>query len=242
MASISESGYEKSVANFKEVVDLCMSYGDKYKPQKTSIGITELLRLHGDAMDSLQRVLDAQKEFKIAKHQRDEAFKNVKSLAGRVVNALLATDTLRQTVVDARSIKAKLDGRRVKAVSPEPVMAADGETETPARRSVSQQSFDMLIAHLNNLITLVVKDKVYAPNEEELKVESLSAFVANLRELNSKAVRASNTLSAARAARDRVFSQEGTGLKDITMAVKAYVKSVFGNTSNEVKNMSRIKV
>lgn len=242
MASLSENSYAKNVANFKELISVVLNYGDRYNPSKPLIKVAELQRLHGDAVDAMQRVSDAKTVYARAINDRDLLFRDLKPRSSRVLNALAATDTLRETVDDARAIKMKIDGRRITSVSAATPSSTGQEVKRVRRSSVSQQSYDMQIENFNNLLTLVSKDPLYVPNEEDLKVESLSNFIANLRERNEAANNAALLLSTARTTRDRLLHNEGTGLKDVANAVKAYVKSVFGNGTKESKEAMAISV
>lgn len=242
MPSTSENSYAKTVANFKELIDVVFSYGARYNPSKNAIKVTELQRLYGDAMDAMQRVDDAKTVYNQATNDREIIFKDLKPRASRVLNALAATDALRQTVDDARSIKLKIEGRRATTVTVANP-SSDGEGVKRVRRSsVSQQSYDMQVDHFSSLQNLVSKDRFYAPNEEDLKPESLSNFIANLREANDAAKKAAINLSIARTARDRMLFDAGTGLKDVAAAVKAYAKSVFGVGSKEAKDAAAIRI
>jgi len=78
----------------------------------------------------------------------------------------------------------------------------------------------------------------YAPNETELTTESLTALYDDLNAKNTAVINAAVPLSNARIARDQILYTALTGVIDISVDVKTYVKSVFGATSPQYKLIS----
>ena len=239
MSSTIETGHAKNVATFEDLISFCTGYSTSYNPTKNAIKLAALnLQLSATAA-SLQAVKTAKTAYDNATNARELAFKPLKSLATKVVNALAATDAAQPTIADARSINTKLQGRRAKATpKPEP----GTENDPPAKTaSVSQQSFDKLIDHFSQLIVTLTAEPKYVPNENELKIVSLNILLTDLKAKNTVAINATTALSNARIARDRLLYAEGTGLADTALAVKQYVKSLFGATSPQYKQVSGLK-
>lgn len=120
-------------------------------------------------------------------------------------------------------------------------VAKDGTTPEPTGISVSQQSFDTLVDNFAKLTQTVTAEAHYKPNENELQVMSLNSLLADLRSKNKAVVSATTALSNARIARDTLLYATNTGLYDIALSVKQYVKSLFGATSPQYKQVSGIK-
>jgi regulator of RNase E activity RraA len=91
------------------------------------------------------------------------------------------------------------------------------------------------------LTDLVSSIPSYTPNEAELTTASLTTFHASLQTANTNVINAEVTYSNARISRDNVLYAENTGLVDIASDVKKYVKAIFGATSPQYKQVSRIK-
>jgi len=104
--------------------------------------------------------------------------------------------------------------------------------------SSSQMSFDNRLDSFDKLIQLLGNIPQYAPNEEELKVSTLSNFYASLSSANVAAGQAETDLSNIRLTRNELLYKAGTGLVDVAMSVKTYVKSLFGATSPQYKQVS----
>ena len=102
-------------------------------------------------------------------------------------------------------------------------------------------SYDNRLDNLSKLVNLLSSETGYAPNENELKVATLNTMLTTMKAKNTAVINAITALSNARIDRNKILYKEGTGLYDIAMAVKAYVKSVFGATSPEYKQVSKIK-
>jgi len=117
-----------------------------------------------------------------------DAFKPLKSLATKIINALDATDASAQTVKDARTINRKIQGQRAtpKAANPPPTEA----TETAADKTIStsQQSYDQLIEHFAKLVELLTSDGNYKPNEADLTVAACQTKLTALKTVNTQVV------------------------------------------------------
>lgn len=260
MASTSETGHPINVANFEEMISYCIGYGGSYNPVKLALQIVAMQGLRTTALANLQAVNAAVVVIVNAINARQILFDPIRPLATRMVNALDATDASDELVKDARTINRKIQGKRkgetippattpVPPVPPVPPIPPTDPSApvpvpvppTPEQISVSQQSYDSLLENFNKLILLVASEPTYTPNEVDLQVATLNALAANLATQNTAVINATTALSNARIARNHTLYDPNTGLYDIQNEVKKYVKSVFGATSQEYKQISKIK-
>ena len=140
-------------------------------------------------------------------------------------------------VKDVKTINRKIQGKRAKEI----VTPTAPNTPAPNTISTSQQSYDQLIEHFSRLITLLKSEPSYNPNEADLRIPTLEAQLAKYREDNTNVMNAYTQVSNARISRDVILYKEKTGLVDTALEVRAYVKSVFGATSDQyiqVKNLA----
>jgi hypothetical protein len=152
MASTSETGHAKNVANFEDLISFCTGYGVTYNPSKVAIKLPGLTTVLTNASAALQSLKVAKTAFDNATNAREISFKPLKSLATKIIGALSATDAAKQTIDDAKSINVKIQGKRAKAIK-EPAPLPAGATPTPVKTaSTSQQSYDKLIDHFTQLI------------------------------------------------------------------------------------------
>jgi hypothetical protein len=101
-------------------------------------------------------------------------------------------------------------------------------------------SFDNRIENFDKLIMLLSSVPFYNPNEEELKIETLKALYNQLKEKNTEVILPIVQLSNSRISRNKILYKENTGLVDIALDSKTYIKSVFGATSPQYKQVSRL--
>lgn len=238
MSSNSEVGHAKNVANFQDLIAYCTAYGTAYNPPKTSLQLTALNTLLASAQAELISVANAKNTFDTATGDRQIAFEPLKPLATKVFNLLSVTEASTQTIADAKNINNKLQGRRAKAISNEPLPEG---TDAPNIVSVSRQSYDSLTENFSSLIDLVASIPSYTPNETELTTDSLTTFHDNLKTANTKVINTEVAYSNARISRNNVLYGENSGLIDTALEVKKYVKAVFGATSPQYKQVSGIK-
>ena len=239
MPSTSEVGHAKNVANFADLIAYCTAYGATYNPSKTALQLTTLNTLLTNAQTELANVTTAKNAFDTVTGDRQLAFEPLKSLATKIFNYLSVTDATDQTIVDAKTINNKLQGRRSGTITETPPTEEGGETQNTV--SVSRQSYDMLTENFSAYIDLVSSVPSYTPNETELTTVSLTTFHTNLQTANTNVINAEVAYSNARISRNTVLYAENTGLVDIALEVKKYVKAVFGATSPQYKQISGIK-
>ncbi len=241
MASTTETGHAKNVATFEDLISFSTGYGVSYNPSKAALKLPALTTQLTGANAALQAVKVAKTAYDNATNARELAFKPMKSLATKVVSALAATEATNQTVDDAKSTNMKIQGRRAKAVEKPTAAALAAGAEPVKTASTSQQSYDKLIDHFAQLIATLTAEPKYIPNENELKVATLNTMLTDLRAKNTAVINTTTALSNARIARDKALYVETLGMVDTAQDVKQYVKSLFGATSPQYKQVSGLK-
>jgi hypothetical protein len=242
MASSSETGHAKNVANFDEIISNILGYNTDYNPSKQSIKIDALLTLSVNAKNGIDGVNAAIPAYSNAVAARDAAFSQLNKLITRLLNALKATDTTKQVDESALTFARKIQGRRASAKKTEEEKKADAEAgKDSVQISASQMSYDSRLDNLDKLIKLLSSIEVYAPNEADLKVTSLSSLYTGLKQKNAAVRAAAVPLKNARLTRNDILYKDLTGLVDVASDVKSYVKSVFGANSPQFRQISRLK-
>ncbi len=232
MNSTSETGHAKNVANFEAEISFCTAYGAAYNPSKKSLTVEALKELLSLSRDALSKVINAKNAHDLAINRRQIEFTSLKPLATRIINALDASDAPKQTLEDAKSINRKIQGVRS--------TAKPSQDEEKKTISTSQQSYDSLLENFSRLVELVIAEPAYAPYEGELMMASLHTYIKQLRAANTSVVNIYTEYSNAMIARDSVLYATDTGLVDIALDVKKYIKSVFGADSSQYKQVSKL--
>jgi hypothetical protein len=237
MASTTETGHAKNVATFEDLISYCTGYGATYNPSKAALKIPALTTQFTGANAALQAVKVAKTAFDNTTNAREIAFKPMKTLSTKIVSALAATEASKQTLDDVKSINLKIQGRRAKAVK-----KSDAEGAEPVNTaSTSQQSYDKMIDHFTQLIATLTAEPKYLPNENELKLTALNTMLTDLKAKNTAVINATTAVSNARINRDRAIYAEEAGMIDTAQDVKMYVKSVFGASSPQYKQVSKLR-
>lgn len=242
MTSTSETGHQKNVANFDELISFATGYGTSYNPSKASIKIDALKTLSAQAKAAINAVSAAEPAYKSAVAAREVAFEPLSKLTTRVMNSIKATDTTEQVDENARTLVRKIQGVRATAKKTEEEIKALAEQgKEVVEISTSQMSFDSRLDNFFKLIQLLSSVPEYSPNETELKIEHLNTILDDLKAKNTAVVETTTPLSNARISRNDILYRNDVGLCDVAMDVKTYIKSVFGATSPQYKQVSKIK-
>ncbi|MDR1172140.1 MAG: hypothetical protein LBL24_06785 [Bacteroidales bacterium] len=241
MSSTSETGHARNVGNLRTLIVFVESLGEKYRPGNSIIRIDTLNNLAHLSNESIKAVNAAEVSYIKAVGSRQAAFKPLSKLASRIVNALVSSNPGKRTVDAATALNRKISGRSLakKAVVEKETLEAGGK---PAgRASTSQMSYDMRIENFNKLILLLRETPQYAPNEEDLTVSALQNLIESLAAENNNVARYSAPLVNLRIRRNAVIYAPEAGIPDSAMAVKSYIKSIYGASSAEYKTISKLK-
>lgn len=162
-------------------------------------------------------------------------------LATRVVSAFEACGADAEKVKDAKTINKKLQGRRpTSAELPAPVNPGD-PVPPDNTISASQQSYDQIMEHFARLINLLTTTAAYAPNETDINLTGLATKLGELQTANSDVSNAYAAWSNSRISRNEELYNALTGLVPVALNVKKYVKSLFGATSPQYKQVNSLK-
>lgn len=244
MASTSETGHAKNAANLETLISFCKGYGAKYVPTNTRIQIAQLTTLLTTSQTKIQNVHNAKTAFTLATDERQKEFENLKPLSTKIMNALGGSGINPQIIEDAKTINAKLQGTSSKTTEKKQVQNTelqDAPIEPKETISTSQQSYDRLIDHFTALIQLLTQNPIYNPNEVELKVATLNNKLTALKTKNTNLKTTYTNYSNAQLDRDKTLYDKTTGLVQTAKEVKQYVKSIFGATAPEYKQISGIE-
>lgn len=249
MSRISEIGHEKNVANFEDLISRCAGFGTAYNPSLSAIKIANMNVLKTSASTALITAASTFNLLKNASNNREIVFLPIKKLSTRIMAALKACGIPLQTINDAMTYNRKIQGKRATPIkevtkTAENRVASSETTIDPkvvVHISSSQQSFDSKIEFFAKLIDLLGTIPSYAPNEADLKVAALNTLLASMRASNTSVINATTAFKNAMLNRNAILYKPVTGLVDVAMECKNYVKSVYGATSGSYKLVSSIK-
>jgi hypothetical protein len=259
MISRIESGINTYVGHFNLLIGICEGFGSVYNPRVQYLMIASLKTQAAGIQTAINKVDQLLPVSVTAENARAEKFVQLAPLATRVQAAAIVLGLPDAILVHIKEVVRKIRGQRAQAIKDEGSSGSagtleavgssdtlrssetDSSGETGKHRSVSQKSFNEQIEHLNQLIMLVSSQTTYTPAEADLSVSSLNSFLNAMRTTNDAAVKASFPLTNARMERDKLLYAPKTGMMDTALAVKEYVKSVFGAKSPQYKEVQRIR-
>ena len=236
MASNSETGHAKNVANLGLLNAELTQMGALYDPANPDISLTALLAKKTACDLKMTAVTNGTVPYKNAVNARDADYKEMDAKATKIINALAGSGAKADIIKDARGIVNKIQGRRT-GPKPEP----DPNNPDWDPKSVSQQSFDMRKANFELLVALVKGEPKYNPNESELKVTELENYVSHLGTLNTDVNNTLSFLQQKKLERNEELYGPVFGISDLTGTVKKYVKSAVGASSPVYKRIAGIK-
>lgn len=239
MANFIEVGHSKNVANFEDLISFCIAYGSVYNPANSNITIAGLQAKHTAAIADLQALKVAKTALDNSTNSREILFKDFKKLATRVLNALSAVSPAKQTIADAKTINNKIQGKR--AATKKKPLPTDPPLPEDNSISVSQLSYDSLMDHFAKLIETVSQEPLYTPNEPDLSVAGLSSLLTQMQTVNTGVISSTTAYSNAKIQRDKTLYDKSTGLAFCAEEVKMYVKSLFGASSPQYKQVVKLK-
>lgn len=220
-----ETGNEVNISNFDELHKRCQAIGITYKPSNESITLPALAKLLADAQQAQNAVNLALSDLQKKSKARSAALRSIKPMATRVINALICSNCLPGLVDNMRSILHKIRGTRVN-----PIIKLDPVVDDPngkrKNHSVSQQSFVMMMSHVGKMISLLTVIAEYQPNEEDLQLDALKAWAADLEAKDDAVIGSDIGLDSARTLRDIILYHPKNGLVNRAAIVKAYAKTI----------------
>lgn len=245
--NFNETGHDKNVANFEDLISRCVGFGGPYNPSLNAIKIANMNTLRTSALAALASVTSTETAFKNAEDNREAIFKPLQAFATRIMSALKSCGASDAIIKDAMTIHRKIQGRRAKPIkevlnteqkmidpnNPQPV--------EPVHISVSQLSYDSMIDHYSKLINMLASVPAYVPNEPELTIAGLNTLLVSMKASNTAHITATTNVNNARINRNILLYKKGTGLLDVAQECKDYVKSVFGSKDPKYKQVSAIQ-
>lgn len=239
MSKTSETGHAKNMANLESLISAISLFGEKYNPAKESIKLASLQTLLTTTKESFRTFYAAQTAYSKAVDDREIVFEPLNKLITRINNALKASDSNMKYDESFQSIIRKLQGKRASAkLTDEEKQALEAEGKTKTQISTAQMSYDSRLENFDRLIIQLSSIPEYAPNEEELKLDTLKALYTQLKAANTNVIAAFLQLEKERGLRNEILYAPLTGLVDLAADTKTYIKSLYGTSNTQYKDIA----
>lgn len=235
MASQSEVGHAKNVANLQKLTEQVITFTD-YNPPVDNLKVVNLQTLYTTASAKLSEVEEKRNANKNAITLRQSAFENLKSTSTKIINHLEILGLSQGTIDQAKSLNRVIQGGQKKTTTPPDENGNPAPTVSTSRQSYTQQAENFGI-----LLQLLEIISNYNPNEDDLKLVNLNIYKDSLVSSTQSVDQTEAELNTKLIERDNLLYADGTGLYSIAQNVKKYVKSLYGATSPEYANVSNIQ-
>lgn len=218
MASTSETGHNKNVANFSTAYQILEEMGSLYNPSNAKIQLINLSPIRSSLQNVITELNNKKPIYKNAVSAREIA---IKPLGKLMTKSLNYTKSLDISIIEkenvANQVKKIRGDRKPKAVNPD---------TTTDSISTSQMSYDSRIANLDTYTTQLASHPEYAPNEAEIQIANLQALHSNLVTLSQAVNAAGSALITARVNRNNILYNNETNVIQLIKDIKAYLKSL----------------
>ena len=219
MASVSELGHNKNVANLTSGIQILEEMGTLYNPTNANIFLSNLNPIKTELNGTIAVLNEKKPIYKNAVAHREIIIEPLSKKTTKSLNyfkSLSVSATDKENV--ANQVKKIRGDKSPKKVNPE-------TTESNAI-STSQMSYDSRIANLDTYINQLASHPEYVPNEPEIQIPSLQAYHQELVTASSLVNTAGNTLITARTNRNNVLYYNPNNVIKLMQEVKAYLKSL----------------
>ncbi|GAA4455420.1 hypothetical protein [Rurimicrobium arvi] len=227
-----DTGHLRNCTAFEQLVLVCSSIGNRYRPSNPSLALAAISDLSTKASQSVNDVMSALNNYYMAVDQRSKRFGELPKMATRVLSYFRSCGASAASVSNVLAYNRKLQGAQGKTTTEAPAQGAEPVAPAPVR-STSQRSFDQQAQHFLSMVDILVKESSYQPLEEELSVSGLSALHQQLLQSSLAVADAERLLAAARDKRNQLLYAEGTGIASLSAFIRAYIRAAFGQNSHE---------
>jgi hypothetical protein len=219
MASTSEVGHNKNVANYTTLYQILQEMGTLYNPSNTRIQLSNLDTIKALLSTAIGELNQKNPLYKNAVANREIAMAPLSKKISSVLNFFKSLDVSASDKENVSSIAKKIRGdKKAPKVNP--------ETAPEAAISTSQMSYDSRIANFSTLIGLISSHEKYDPNEENIQLASLEAYHSQLTVLSQAVNEAGFMLLTARTNRNTILYRGETNVFSLSKDIKAYLKSL----------------
>jgi hypothetical protein len=240
--SSNQTSISSNLTNAEELIDRVSSFGPKYNPVPVAFTIPSLTELKASA-DSLASIAKtAENIWKNSTSSRSLVFDAADGLVTRAYSSYCISGAPEQSIQQAESkVRTYRNIRVSEKPTDEEIAAAKAEGKELRINVQHNATFDKKVENFGDIIDFLNNSGHYGPNETDISIAGLTAKHEEMKSNNKICSQNTIELDNARMLRDTVMFSKGTGLVDVSLGVKKYVKSAFGATSVQYKSISGLK-
>ena len=237
MASTSEVGHAKNIANLNLLNTNIIALGAIYNPSNPKLLLTNLQDIYTSAFTQQESVNNLVAPYSIAVDEREIIFKPLNRELTKLRKAYKATEGVTQVQLeDFMTIVRKLKGIRKSAQT-----TSTNPEEIQTNYSTSQMSYDQRTNNMDLLISLLQNTQNFNPNETEYQVATYQAKKAQMLVKTQAVADTFVPLNNARSTRNNTLYNSEDNLVDIANKAKDYLFTILDASSAQYKAIAKIK-
>jgi len=233
MSSTSERGIKTNLANYGVLISRISEF-TTYNPSNSLLVISNMTLQKTNANTLHEDYLTALEAASVPMKNRETKYDLVRKIIVKSVNYYESTTASKLAKEKARGILKIMLGYNVK------VFRLDDGSPDPKHISNSHQSYNEIINRFFELLQLYISNTEYAPNENAIKITELQTLYTDTETLNTSVNGVVAHAINLRHKRDHALYDIDTGIIDVALACKKYVRSLFGSRSDEARSVTEI--
>ena len=237
MASTSEKGHAKNIANANLLNTYIVQLSAIYNPSNPKLLLSNLQNIYTNSFSHQESVNTLVAPYSIAVDNRENVFAPISKKITKLRKAYKATDGV--TAVQLEDFMTVI--RKLKGVKKATTKTSTDSEEAQNAHSTSQMSYDQRTNTMDLLISLLQNTANYNPNEVEYQVATYQAKKALMLQKTQDVANAFIPLNNARSTRNATLYNNDDNLVDIANKAKDYLFTILDANSAQYKAISKIK-
>jgi hypothetical protein len=219
MASVSETGHNKNVANFASAIQVLVEMGSLYNPTNPNLLLANLNPVKTNLGGTITFLNNKKPIYKNAVADREILIAQLPSRLTMSLNYAKSTNISQTDKENLSSQVKKMRGdKKAKVVNPE---TAEGDSI-----STSQMSYDSRIANFDTYISQLSSLAEYNPNETVIQIADFQDYHQKLTNSSTLVNSAGNELITGRKNRNNILYNDQINVIQLMRDIKAYLKSL----------------
>jgi hypothetical protein len=219
MASVSETGHNKNVANFASAIQVLVEMGSIYNPTNPNLLLANLNLVKTNLGGTITFLNNKKPVYKNAVADREILIAQLPSRLTMSLNYAKSTNISQTDKENLSSQVKKIRGdKKSKVVNPE---TAEGDSI-----STSQMSYDSRIANFDTYISQLSSLAEYNPNETVIQIADFQNYHQKLTNSSTLVNSAGNELITGRKNRNDILYNDQINVIQLMRDIKAYLKSL----------------
>ena len=239
MASTSEVGHAKNIANLNLLNSNIIALDAIYNPSNPQLKLSNLQDKYAECFSHQEAVNTLTAPYSVAVDSRETIFKPLNKDLTKLRKAYKATEGVTQVQLDdLMTIIRKLKGE---SKSKSKVLASTDQATAQDGYSTSQMSYDQRTNNMDLLISLLQNTLNYNPNEEEYKVATYQNKKAQMLQSTQNVANTFIPLNNARSTRNNTLYLSPDNVVDLGNKAKDYLYTILDANTVQYKAIAKIK-